>query len=405
MNPGIHSIAIIVSLIGLACAAVPTASASEQANRVEDSGAQQDFAGDLELLNRRLADQPGDETAHFKRAQILGWTGDYAMARKEFEYLLGENPDNVDYVLGYAQVLAWQGQDAIALRELAHARQLAPEYEAVWKLEQQLLLRQDDDAAGEALGIFRREAAQQFPQALWLAAPAIEIDSHWTVLVGLTIEDLSNDLPGWNQQFLEMISQRKNGARYFVRTTRDARFDTSDTGIGGGGDWQFADNWFAGTSIHFAPGAKFLPDYEFGAHAGRRFSGGWVVDTKYRRRNYATAIVDSYIVTTENYFGNFRAAYTLALSRLDNATNSVGHTFTLNWYRNERTSFGISINSGEEAEAIGAGQVLITNVRGINLTGRHALSARIGLDWWLGIHEQGDFYRRQYAGMAVSIGL
>jgi hypothetical protein len=33
------------------------------------------------------------------------------------------------------------------------------------------------------------------------------------------------------------------------------------------------------------------------------------------------------------------------------------------------------------------------------------LSSRFELNWWLGSHEQGDFYRRDYAGLGIRIGL
>ncbi|MDH3442117.1 MAG: hypothetical protein OEM63_15260, partial [Gammaproteobacteria bacterium] len=58
---------------------------------------------------------------------------------------------------------------------------------------------------------------------------------------------------------------------------------------------------------------------------------------------------------------------------------------------------------GREAEAIGGGQVLETDVKGFSLNGRHQFNERIGLQWWLGIHNQGELYRRHFVGMAVSI--
>lgn len=393
----------VACLIGCMCMSVSFASASDLESNVERAVSRQDFITAMSLLNDRLNEHPDDNTAQFKRAQILAWMGDYAAARVEFDELVSENPDNVDYVLGHARVLAWQGHDTEALLELGHARQLAPDYEAVWQLQFQLLSRQENEAARESLGEFRSEAEQRFPQAPWL--PAAEISSHWTLLAGLNVENLSNNLPGWNQQFLELISSRSNGARYFIRASRYERFGTSDSAVGVGGDWQLVHNWFAGVNVHIAPGAQFQPDYEYGAHAGRALPGDWVVDLQHRRRHYDTAIVDSYIATTEHYFGNFRAAYALGLSHLHGASNSLGHTITFNWYQNDHTSFGVSFNNGDEAEAIGAGQVLVTRVRGVTLTGRRALNERIGLNWWLGTQEQGNFYRRQYAGIAVSIRL
>jgi YaiO family outer membrane protein len=403
---GKYPTAFIACLIGLPGLSISTALANEITREIESAVSSQNYATAIYLLDEHLLANPHDNIGRFKRAQVLGWKGDYAAARSEYEYLVNESPDNVDYVLGYAQVLTWQGHDARALDELTHARQLAPGYEAVWQLQFRLLSRQNDEASKKALSVFRREVRLQFPHAQWLTeAPEITVNSRWTVHVGLNVENLSDDLPGWNQQFLEMVSDRNNGSRYFVRAARDERFENSDNTIGGGGDWELADNWFTGVNLHIAPDADFQPDSEYGAHAGRSLSGGWVLNLGYRRRNYDTAIVDSYIATTERYFGNFRAAYALSLSHLHGATDSAGHTLTINWYQTEHRSFGLSINSGEEAEAIGAGQVLITDVRGINLTGRHTLSDRVGLNWWFGIHEQGDFYRRQYAGLAVSFRL
>ena len=60
---------------------------------------------------------------------------------------------------------------------------------------------------------------------------------------------------------------------------------------------------------------------------------------------------------------------------------------------------------GGQAESLGNGQVLETDVRGITLNGRRAINERVAIQWWLGLHEQGDFYRRRFLGMAVSIGI
>lgn len=109
--------------------------------------------------------------------------------------------------------------------------------------------------------------------------------------------------------------------------------------------------------------------------------------------------------TVEKYLGDFRIAYALGLSHLHGASNSLNHSLTANWYYSDRSSIGISLNTGEETEAIGPGQVLETDVRGVSVSGRRRLTNRLGLQWWLGLHEQGDYYRRQYVGMALTIQL
>ncbi len=366
---------------------------------------QRDFVTAVALLDEHLVEQPDDDSKRFKRAQVLGWMGEYSLARDGFDGLVKKHPDNVDYVFGRARILGLQGNDAEALTELRRARALAPDYEAIWQLQFQLLSRQKSADAKLKLNALYLEAEQKFPQAGWLVKPRDQTRSDWTILAGLTFEQLSRDLPGWNRQFLEVSSDSGDRVRYFFRASRYERFDRSDSTIGGGADWQLTRNWLAGFDANISPDASFQANNEYSLHAGRKFAKNWLADLRYRRRNYDTATVDFYVATTEYYFGNFRAAYTLGLADLRGAKVSAGHTITLNWYRNDRTAFGVSLSSGNEAEAIDAGQVLVTSVRGIALTGRHALNDRIGLHGWLGIHEQGDFYRRQYAGMAVSIRL
>ena len=78
------------------------------------------------------------------------------------------------------------------------------------------------------------------------------------------------------------------------------------------------------------------------------------------------------------------------------------HALTVDWYFSDRSSIGVGLNTGEEVEAIGAGRVLETDVRGISLRGRRQLNRRIGLQWWFGWHEQGEVYERTYLGLALS---
>ena len=399
------SVAAALCVIGLTGAPLSMTGATDLTTDIDIAISEQDFVAAVALLDEHLAERPDDDTERFKRAQVFGWMGEYARARDDFDDLMKRHPENVDYVFGRARILGLQGDDAEALTEIRRARDLAPDYEAIWQLQFQLLSRQKTEDARVELDALYLEAEQEFPQAAWLRKPRNETRSSWTILAGLAVEQLSRNLPGWNQQFLEASSDSNGSTRYFFRAARHERFDRSDSTIGGGADWRLPNNWLAGFNADITPGASFQANNEYSLHAGRKFAKNWAADLRYRRRNYDTATVDFYVATTEYYFGNFRAAYTFGLANLHGASLSAGHTATLNWYRNDRTGFGISLNSGNEAEAIDADQVLVTRVRGIVLTGRHALNDRVGLHGWLGIHEQGDFYRRQYAGMAVSIRL
>ena len=137
-------------------------------------------------------------------------------------------------------------------------------------------------------------------------------------------------------------------------------------------------------------------------HSGRNLGDGWTAAVRLSGRDYPTTDSTALTSSIEKYVGDYRVAYGLGLGRLPGASPVASHAVTVDWYFSERSSIGISLNTGKEIEAIGAGRVLETDVRGISLRGRRHLNRRTSLQWWLGWHEQGEFYERTYLGLALS---
>lgn len=362
-----------------------------------------DLESGTELLNQELAITPCDDAKRFELARILASREQYAQALTHYELLVREHPENVDYSFGRAQVLAWMGSDAKALTELERAKRLAPDYEDVWKLQFAVANRQlEHNMYIEAL---RAEAKTRFPKSTWWRDLDTDQEFEWQLTVGGVYENLSDGLPDWNSQFAEVSWQRNTGSLYFSRLTRDERFDQTDTQFAVGSEWQLPGAWFAGLALATSDDPSFQANNGATAHIGRWLADGWGMDFRWQQKHYDTATVSTYTVLAEKYFGNYRAAYSLNASRLHSEQTSFAHLLTLNWYVTDRTSFGIGMATGEEAEVIVPGQILRTDIRSATLSGRHKLNRRITLNWWVGTHEQGTFYRRSYAGLAFSIGL
>ena len=340
-----------------------------------------------------------DPAERFASARQLMHDGKLDAALAAFELLRADYPEDVDYAFARAQVLVRLGRDAEAAEQLDAAIAMAPAYEDIWRARYRLLARQED---GEVLDAFRRRAAEQFPAATWWHAREPESRPAWTVLVGAGADSLSNDLPGWDNQFIETHYERDDGTRYTGRVARDARNDEGDISIGLGGEWR-VQSWFAGAGLMFVADPAFQARTGFEVYAGRSFDDGWGGTVRYRRRDYDNATIGTVVASVEKYVSDFRVAYTLGVSHLQGASTFSGHTLTGNWYYRDSSSVGVSLSGGREAEAIGGGRVIETDVRGISLSGRHQLDERLGLHWWLGLHDQGDLYRRRFVGMAVSI--
>jgi len=363
-----------------------------------------DYDAALELIQAALATTPDDPGLRFQQARVRSYIGEQQTALQELDRLRHEYPDNVDYALARSLVLSRLGRDSDALQELRVASTMAPDYEDVWRIRYSLLLRQDDSTAALERQQVVDEAATRFPDSSWWRRTGAENRVRpWTLLVGAGVDRLSDGFPDWDQQFFEVGYEPESGIRYFLGAARHSRFKRADIMFRTGTDFSLQSGWIAGADINFSRNPAFLPEMHYGAHLGRSIGDGWVVDIRYQRREYTTTSVTSVNGSVEKYVGDFRLAYGLGISRLPGNPAIANHGLSANWYYSSRSSIGATISSGKEAESIGGGRVLESDVRGLSIAGRREINERIGLQWWLGLHDQGDFYRRRYFGLAFSI--
>ena len=362
-------------------------------------------AGDYERaqdeLERALETAPEDTTLRYQHARVLALAGANEAALAEFDALLADYPDDADYLLGRAQMLARLGEEAAAAETAARALSLAPDYEDVWRLRLQLADRSGDETLAASV---RTESATRFPDATWWQrAETQRVYTRW-LSVGYGGERLSNDAPDWSQQNVRFDSQGGT-IDWFAELARNERFDASDSTLAAGLSLQPLPAWRVGGALADTPDADFLPTREYMLEALRSWSNGFGSELRFRRREYPTDIVSSYSFTGDKYVSSFRLAYRVEWSELHGAGSSLGHNLSLTWYPTERRSIGLALGAGEEIEKVGLDELLRTDVESITLTGRQTLSDRLELNWWLGSHEQGDFYRRDYAGLGLRIGL
>jgi YaiO family outer membrane protein len=353
-------------------------------------------------LESALSEQPDDTELRYQLARVLGYAGRNEESLAEYDRLLVRNPANADYLLGRAQMLGRLGRTQEALRVTASALELAPDYLDLWQLRLQLAERTADDAL---IGSVRAEAASRYPDANWWRRPPRPfVYSRW-LTAGSERNRLSNGAPDWERHFVRLDWRQSDAASYFGEIARSSRFGRSDLSVNIGGDWQALPVWRLGGALATVPSADFEAKRALSVSAGRSWQSSWGTQFQLRRRDYSTASVSSYSVSGDRYFSDYRVAYGLNYSRLHGAGSSLGHTVTFGWYPSERRALVISLSAGEEIETVGLNQLLRTDVKSVTLSGRQSLATRFTLNWWLGAHRQGDFYRRQYAGISVRFGI
>jgi YaiO family outer membrane protein len=343
-----------------------------------------------------------DPSLRYEHAKALAASGAAEVALTEFDALLAEFPDDADYLLGRAQMQARLGRNAAAIETAERALRLAPDYEDVWQLRLRLAQQAGDDTAAAAL---RAEVAARFPDASWWrAAPAPATFRRW-LSAGSGADRLSNGAPDWSRQFLHLDWQTAANGTFVAELSRSERFEEADSSLNVGGVIKPLPQWQLGAALGVTEDARFLPERELSLDAMRGWTAGWGTAFGVRKRDYATGEVSSYSFTGEKYVSDYRIAYRLDRSRLAGADSALTHALTFTWYPSDRRNLGVTLGAGEEIETIGLDQLLRTSIANVTLTGNETLSPRLSLSWWLGSHEQGDFYRRNYAGLSVRIGL
>lgn len=352
-------------------------------------------------LDAQPSSEANDPAARYERARTLSLSGETEAALAAFDALLADFPDDADYLLGRAQMQARLGWNAAAVETAEQALALAPNYEDVWQLRLQLAERTGDDAAA-----LRAQAATRFPEATWWqAAPAPIEYRHW-LSAGSGTDRLSNGAPDWSRQFIRVDWDTAEAGLLFAEVSSSERFDESDSSLYLGGNWLVLPMWQLGTGVAITEDARFLPDRELSVDASRSWAAGWGTAFGFRQRDYASGDVASYSFTGEKYVSDYRIAYRLDHSRQAGIDDSaLTHVLSLTWYPSDRRNVGVTLGAGEEIEVIGLDQLLHTSVSNITVAGSERFSPRLALSWWLGTHEQGDFYRRDYAGLSVRIGL
>ncbi len=379
------------------------ANVMEQAQAAADAA---DYASATELLQSRLAEQPYDSDARFLLARVYGWDGNYDAALAEYDFLLALHPEDVDYVFGRALVLNWSGSVDQALVELARARDLAPDYEDVWRIEYSLRRVHPTNAAADQA--FRRAALSRFPDADWLAQPPAADSATGAVTqlsFGAVRESLSRPVPDWNSHFVELRRLRPAHGSVYGRIQSEQRFGRRDLLLGGGGDWLISDRWSAGVDLLYGHDNVFMPAWTATGWTSVALANGWDGRLALRHREYDDTRVTSTAWQVGRYFGRFRAAYTVDFSRLRGDSVSAAHIGQLHYFASDRTRLDLTVATGEEAEAIDADRVLRTDVRSVTVGVRQSLGERWQLAAWTGSHRQGDLYTRRYVGFSLAAGL
>ena len=345
----------------------------------------------IAVLENWLVGHPTDRQARFLYARSLAWDGRYAESLREYDQLLDQQPNDVDYLLGKGQTLLWMGRHEDALPVLARARKLAPDYEELWRLEFNALVATQAYDSGKRLTSFVEQARQRFPTAEWTD---FSPPSRASLESGFAYDILTNGFSNWKEFYIG--GDYRLGERKIVygRARATERFDQADQELMAGFGLPVLEKWSLVFEGSVAPDAQVLPQWSVFGQVQRTLPHGFGAQIGWRHAQYELSELDMMTFAGEYWRGRYRASYTIYSASIDGGALIFSHRAQLDRYYRDHSRVSVIAATGEQVESIGNGYFIVNDVQTLTLTGLHELGDRWALSWELG-QAWSDLYNKQ----------
>lgn len=212
---------------------------------------------------------------------------------------------------------------------------------------------------------------------------------------GFSHEKLSNNNADWNSAYVEAAHTFAPRQTVYAALREVERFDLKDSQVEAGYYQPLSPRLAGHIEGNASPEHNMLPKGSLFGELALQLDAGWVASGGVRKSEYTATSARVITASLERYFGRFRALYTMNNGKPEDAGSATGHRIGLDYYyAGERSRVGVSATWGREVENIPPTGVLTSDVRALNIYGRHWVSPAWAITGELGTHEQGSFYRR-----------
>ncbi|MDX2411910.1 MAG: YaiO family outer membrane beta-barrel protein, partial [Woeseiaceae bacterium] len=196
----------------------------------------------------------------YQSARAAAHAGEFERALQEYESLLLEDANNVDYLFGYGQALFWSDDVRRSIDVLEKARKRAPDYEDVWKLEYRALNIEARNQTSESIDEFRQLAVERFPDADWYIETKVTVSRKYRWEFSAGREQLDNGAPDWEQLNFFIGRELTEKALVTLSAGTFSRFGESDTQFGTGASLDVGENWIVVGGFAVSSSPNFLPE-------------------------------------------------------------------------------------------------------------------------------------------------
>ena len=207
-------------------------------------------------------------------------------------------------------------------------------------------------------------------------------------------DDLTNNRSPWKAVYARFDVQTTEN--HFAHVTYDAteRFDLVDHQVGAGYALPFAKSWVVYAAGTYSPTHRVLSNRSIELRLTKTFGKGFnllggVIHAKYNQTSAQQALL-----TAENYWDDYRFAYTYRLVDVLNAGTGSNHSIQLTRYFLQGNYIALALGAGEDVEFDGTANPPISDVISFSVFGRYMYRPGLSLTYSYNYHEQGDLYNR-----------
>jgi len=222
------------------------------------------------------------------------------------------------------------------------------------------------------------------------------------VETGLGYEDVSGGLTAWQRYYIEGMYRFGRHKTLYGQILHTDRFNVTDQELVSGLYYPLGIRTTGVAEISYSPSHNALASKSLFGQLQVTLPDDWGLHIGHRIKQHPDTNINITSITLENYFSDYRGAYTLSKSSLSGTGLRTGHNLRFSRYYGDSNSIGIALASGREAEYIATSQTTIDfDTSAFTIIGRHWLHNNWAISYTFNLHEQGDSYTRR----GVTLGL
>lgn len=333
----------IIAFIQALCVSGHGAYMERELKEAREKAMIKDFEGALDIYDFILDDDPENIEALSGRARVLAWMGKYGNARSTYREVLRLDPENVESKTGIADTYAWEQnyERAKGLMEKERVRKPG---------NREILIR----LARYNLKTGNRDEALYYSQKILDDAPrdrdAMEIKRKVTAIYsyetffGYSYLDINNSADGHN--FFGGLRYKPDKTySLFGRMDFLDRFGESEGKITAGGAYRLSEKLQLSSELGVAPGAEIFPVVSGLIELASPALASWVISGSMNYSHFRSADLFGFSIAGEYYpygYISILTRFTLSKIEFDRGGNSTVGAFLLKttWFiRNANNLF------------------------------------------------------------------